>query len=211
MNCDIVKDLLPLYIDGCCSEESEKAVEEHIKNCDACKKLFEDMSAPCDITEASQPLVKFTKLNEWKASVLQSVSLFLSFAMITVGVYLEAYTASGLTNSLSAYNIVVPTTGFMLSLTNWYFIRFYKSRKSFSNSSMLITLVITIFGFIWSCFHYDFNIINLLSGMNFSLAGIIDVSEGILFIFGVGILLTSAFCVLSKVVSDKYATMLGKE
>ena len=28
MNCNIVKDLIPLYIDGCCSEESEKVVEE---------------------------------------------------------------------------------------------------------------------------------------------------------------------------------------
>ena len=211
MNCDIVKDLLPLYIDDCCSKESEKIVEEHIKNCDACKKLYDDMSAPCDISEASQTLVKFTKLNEWKASVLQSVLLIVSFAMITVGVYLEAYTASGLTNSLSAYNIVVPATGFMLSLTNWYFIRFYKSKKAFSNSSMLITLVITICGFIWSCFHYDLNIINLLSGVKFGFAGIIDISEGILFVFGVGILLTSVFCILSKVLSDKYAIMLGKE
>lgn len=30
MNCDIVKDLIPLYIDGCCSEESKIAVKEHM-------------------------------------------------------------------------------------------------------------------------------------------------------------------------------------
>lgn len=211
MNCNIVKDLIPLYIDGCCSEESEKAVEEHINSCAECKRLYEDMKTPCDITEATGTPVKFTKLNDWKASVLQSVTLFLSFALITFGVYLEAYTASGLTNSLSAFNIVVPATGFMLSLANWYFIRVYKSRKVFSVCSMLITLLLTACGFIWSCFHYDFNVISLFSGIKFSLAGIIDISEGIVFIFGIGILLTAVFCVLSKVLSDKYAKMLGKE
>ncbi len=38
MNCDIVRDLLPLYEDGLCSEESRRAVEEHLKTCEACRK-----------------------------------------------------------------------------------------------------------------------------------------------------------------------------
>ena len=29
MNCNIMRDLLPLYADASCSEESKKAVEEH--------------------------------------------------------------------------------------------------------------------------------------------------------------------------------------
>ena len=33
MNCEIVRDLLPLYADGLCSEESRRAVEEHLKSC----------------------------------------------------------------------------------------------------------------------------------------------------------------------------------
>ena len=52
MNCNIVKDLIPLYIDGCCSEESEKVVEEHIGDCDDCKRLLEDMKN-LDKTEES--------------------------------------------------------------------------------------------------------------------------------------------------------------
>ena len=38
MNCEIIKDLIPLYIDGCCSKESERAVEEHLSVCSECKK-----------------------------------------------------------------------------------------------------------------------------------------------------------------------------
>ena len=40
MNCNIIKDLLPLYVDSCCCEESAKAIEEHIKNCEECGKYL---------------------------------------------------------------------------------------------------------------------------------------------------------------------------
>lgn len=40
-NCDIIKDLLPLYADDVCSEESRKAVEEHINSCPDCKAELE--------------------------------------------------------------------------------------------------------------------------------------------------------------------------
>ena len=43
MNCEIIKDLLPLYVDGICSKETEQAVREHLKTCDACRTVYEDM------------------------------------------------------------------------------------------------------------------------------------------------------------------------
>lgn len=36
--CDIVRDLLPLYCDGICSEESKRMVEAHLEACDDCKQ-----------------------------------------------------------------------------------------------------------------------------------------------------------------------------
>ena len=45
MNCEIVRDLLPLYADGLCSEESRRAVEEHLKSCEACRSFYEAMQA----------------------------------------------------------------------------------------------------------------------------------------------------------------------
>ena len=80
MDCNVVRDLIPLYIDECCSEESAIIVKEHIESCDACKKLFEDMSTPSNVVAASKAPTKFNKLNDWKASLLQSVLLFLSFS-----------------------------------------------------------------------------------------------------------------------------------
>ena len=42
-NCEIVKDLLPSYIEGILSEETKKFVEEHINNCPKCKLMLEKM------------------------------------------------------------------------------------------------------------------------------------------------------------------------
>lgn len=40
LNCNITKDLLPLYIDGVCSEESKTAVENHLSECEHCRDIF---------------------------------------------------------------------------------------------------------------------------------------------------------------------------
>ena len=209
MNCNIVKDLIPLYIDGCCSAESEKVVEEHIRDCDDCKRLLEVMKAPADTVAVAEAQRTFRKLNDWKASVFQSILLFLSFALITLGVALEARTPSGIGNGFWALNLVIPATGFMLSLANWYFVRVYKNRKSFSNYSLIATLGVTLCAYIWSGFHYEMNLIDLFAGNDF--ANVLEILHALLLLNGIGILLTVVFCALSKTLSNQYAKMLGKE
>ena len=38
MNCDVIRDLLPLYADEVCSEASKALVEEHLQSCERCGK-----------------------------------------------------------------------------------------------------------------------------------------------------------------------------
>jgi len=45
INCDIIKDLLPLYVDNVLSPESKTAVEEHLKTCPQCSKEVEELRA----------------------------------------------------------------------------------------------------------------------------------------------------------------------
>ncbi|MBO5228226.1 MAG: zf-HC2 domain-containing protein [Lachnospiraceae bacterium] len=210
MNCDVVKDLIPLYIDECCSEESGQIVREHIEGCEACRKLLEDMKGLSDMKPVPKAPVMFSKINDWKASVLQSALLFLSFALITIGVALEAGTSSAhLLNGFWACNLVIPATGFMLSLANWYFVRHYKNRQSFVDYSFVITLGITLCAYIWACFHYELNLFELFAGCSF-VEGLKTMQLLLLF-NGFGILFTTVLCILSKYLSDKYAKMLGKE
>ena len=41
-NCKIIEDLLPLYSDEVCSEESRKIVEEHLQECEECRALIDE-------------------------------------------------------------------------------------------------------------------------------------------------------------------------
>lgn len=41
--CSIIQDLLPLYVDEICSEESKKIVEDHLSQCSICKEIYDSM------------------------------------------------------------------------------------------------------------------------------------------------------------------------
>jgi len=43
MNCEIIRDLLPLYVDEVCSAQSRHLVEAHLDVCAECKKQYEAM------------------------------------------------------------------------------------------------------------------------------------------------------------------------
>lgn len=193
MDCNVIKDLLPLYVDECCSEESAKLVSEHLTICENCRKEYSQMCENYNTQKKMPKPVSLRRVSDWKASLLQSVMLFVSFAIITLGVILEGSTPTGNTNGLWAVALIVPATGCLLSLANWFFLRLYKNRKIFSVCSFLATLVITLLGYGWAAFHY---------------AGKIALSSPLIW---VGILLSTAFCVLSKILSNRYALLLGRE
>ena len=193
MDCNVIKDLLPLYVDECCSEESTKLVAEHLTSCGNCRKFYDQMRETCQAQEKKPNSVKLYRVTDWKASVLQSLMLFVSFAIITAGVILEGGTPTGNTNGLWAVALIVPATGYLLSLANWFFIRVYKSKKLFSTGSCIATLLITLLGYAWALIHYE---------------GTIMISSPLVWF---GVVLSAVFCVLSKVLSNQYALLLGRE
>ncbi len=198
MKCEVIQDLMILYSDNCCCEESRNVVEEHISICDNCRKVFEEIKTDPLLVEKDELKlsITLTPVNQWKGSILQSVLLFLSFALLTLGVALEASTPSGNTNGVWAISIIIPTTGFLISLANWYFLRQYKSRKSFSNSSLLVTFFLTICGYLWAVFNYGTSVLNLFLIQPLTL---------------LGLLLFITFCILSKTLSNMYGKISGKE
>lgn len=193
MDCNIIKDLLPLYIDNCCSKESIRLVEKHLESCQECRKTYDCMHESCISQTAEQPKVNLHRVSDWKASMLQSLMLFVSFAIITLGVILEGSTPTGSTNGIWAITLIVPATGYLLSLANWFFVRIYKNRKMFSACSCIATLAITILGYGWAMLHYADNI-----ALSFPWTLI-------------GIVISAIFCILSKILSNQYALLLGRE
>lgn len=41
--CEIVQDLLPLYVDGACSEASSEMIKEHLESCPTCNGIYQQM------------------------------------------------------------------------------------------------------------------------------------------------------------------------
>ena len=193
MNCNVIKDLLPLYVDGCCSEESEKIVTEHLALCESCRRIHDQMGDACPTQNDAPKTVRLQRVSGWKASMLQSVMLFVAFAIMTLGVILEGSTPTGDTNGLWAIALIVPATGYLLSLSHWFFVRAYKNRRMFSVCSCISTSAIILSGYGWALIHYS---------------GRIVVSSPLVW---VGIVLSGVFCVLSKILSDQYALLLGRE
>lgn len=52
-NCDIVKDLLPLYVEDLTSEKSNLFIEEHIATCGECANYFENIKKEIPTVEES--------------------------------------------------------------------------------------------------------------------------------------------------------------
>ena len=50
LDCGIIKDLLPLYVDNVCSEESKTIIEEHIADCPICETELVKLQNSPEIT-----------------------------------------------------------------------------------------------------------------------------------------------------------------
>ena len=74
MSCQVIEDLLPLYCDEVCSEESKVLVDEHIDQCEKCKnilaKIMDDTENMQSNINDSAPIKSIR--NKWAKSKRQS-------------------------------------------------------------------------------------------------------------------------------------------
>lgn len=54
LTCEVVQDLLPSYVDGLTSDVSNQAVEQHMKTCESCRKLYSEMREPMNGQDVSE-------------------------------------------------------------------------------------------------------------------------------------------------------------
>lgn len=92
ISCEIIKDLLPLYHDDVCSEDSKKAVEEHFEHCERCRDELRAMDSELPITNRTENLSEaeaVKKLSKhWKKGMIKSVLKGAFFTLVTVIVIL---------------------------------------------------------------------------------------------------------------------------
>ncbi len=85
--CELVKDLLPLYADNVCSEESRNIVAEHISHCDECRSELEKMGKHIAIgADKDIKVIKRIKRRVWiERGIIAAVAVFvLSFVLLVL-------------------------------------------------------------------------------------------------------------------------------
>lgn len=86
--CKIVQDLLPNYIEKLTSIQTNQYIEEHVSNCNECKKMLENMQKEIstDTKVNSKKEVKYIKKfrNRMRTLSLILLAIFLVFTIVTV-------------------------------------------------------------------------------------------------------------------------------
>lgn len=101
MSCEIIKDLLPLYHDGVCSNESKAMIEEHLAECDNCKTELDVMDKVLPITNMQQNLSEAEAVKELskkmkKGMLISSLKSILSTIFIIAVILLILYCFVGI-------------------------------------------------------------------------------------------------------------------
>ena len=95
MKCEIIRDLMPLYIDHLTSEVTNEMIEEHLRGCEDCQKFYEEMSGEIqsELKESIKPQEK-EKLNYLKRikkkMVLQAFAIFCMVGIV-VGIFFVTF------------------------------------------------------------------------------------------------------------------------
>ena len=86
INCNIVKDLLPSYIDNISSEETKQLVEEHLKECEKCKEYLESMKSEISVSgvDEKKAIKIFSKEIKKKRLVAIILSIVITLILVIV-------------------------------------------------------------------------------------------------------------------------------
>ncbi len=131
--CEVIQDLIPLYIDNICSDESRRIIIEHLENCDECQKLYENMSKSVKQKQAEPELDSeqaFRAIShKWKRKRIftMCISVVLTALTIFIG-YMLYQEVSGIHNYFSP--VIYANLG-NLPDDEWY-------RVSFENTDVLV-------------------------------------------------------------------------
>ncbi|MCA1063986.1 zf-HC2 domain-containing protein [Rossellomorea sp. AcN35-11] len=87
-SCNMIRDILPLYVEDMASQDTRDLVEEHIASCENCKKRLEEMRTfeepPVDTDIAPLRNIQHTLRKKKLQTIILSVMVTLVFAVVTI-------------------------------------------------------------------------------------------------------------------------------
>lgn len=94
-NCEVICDLIPLYVDDVCSKESKRLVEEHLSECEACRQSFEAMKEDFKMPENKEQcqedakVIKRVKKRIWIERIVITVLVLFVTGIVMFGLTLK--------------------------------------------------------------------------------------------------------------------------
>ena len=88
IKCEVIRDILPLYVDDACSKESCDLIEEHIKSCEKCNDELESMKGEVKISLNGEAAGRADALKSIKKKFLKKNVLVASVSVVIVAAIL---------------------------------------------------------------------------------------------------------------------------
>ena len=121
LTCELVEDLMPSYIDGLTSEVTNKAVREHLSQCERCKAKLESMAEPYSEgkIELEKKEIDFLKKNRRKNIRTKLISLLAVVLVVAVAVCTLPYLGNERLSDYSLlYDLEVQDNTFKVTLVS---------------------------------------------------------------------------------------------
>lgn len=100
MNCEVIRDLLPLYVDDACSEETRRIIDEHTQTCPDCANMLKELQSheiEEDLREEKNEVIRYqARRFKRRSTAVGSVIAGLFMIPILVCLIVNLCTGAGL-------------------------------------------------------------------------------------------------------------------
>ncbi len=159
MDCDIIGDLLPSYLDGICSKRTKQYVEQHLESCESCKKKAELLkNTDFSVKKLEQKEIDAVKKVKGHIRNISVVIYSMIWAVIFLGLMMIADRhSSGLLINL--YDFVLP-----VAMISTYFLTLLQTEKRKIEKLDIAAGVFSIFIDIYAEFLIYYSLTKFRSG-----------------------------------------------
>lgn len=86
VSCDVIRDLMPLYIEGLLTDDSVRLIEKHLESCEKCQHVLDEMthSQSIHVENTIEPLIKIKKVLRKRKAFIAMMTFMITLLLSTV-------------------------------------------------------------------------------------------------------------------------------
>lgn len=109
IRCEVVRDLLPTYIEGLTSDVTNREIELHLSECKECEILYNEMKTPIEAPMETREMDYLKKVKQQtNKKIITGVTLIAGLFLLLIGI--RMYIVGGNVNSVGNYYASMSTT-----------------------------------------------------------------------------------------------------